>query len=111
MTDSIFKEGGPHKIRRTGHDQYSMNISIPEDADGRVARECPNDFCSPGYFKVTQGTGITEGHDQAFALIVGTLPTQMILRRVSKFGMQKICSCKKLTEALKKCYKMPLSRK
>ena len=66
MTDSIFKEGGSHKIRRTGHDQYSMSISIPEDADGRVARECPTDSCSPGYFKVTPGTGITVGHNKAF---------------------------------------------
>jgi len=32
---------------------------MPRDEDGRIARECPNSLCSPGYFKVTPGTGIT----------------------------------------------------
>lgn len=43
-----------------------MQISLPRDTDGRVARECPSDSCSPGYFKVKLGTGITEGQQAAF---------------------------------------------
>src|SRR3990172_308942 len=66
MSDKLFREGGPHNIRRTGPDQYSMNVSLPKDDDGRTARECPNEECSPGYFKVKGGTGITEGQEVAY---------------------------------------------
>lgn len=66
MTNKIFKEGGPHNIQRTGSDEYTMNVSIPKDADGTTARECPNDECSPGYFKVKGGTGITDGQEVAY---------------------------------------------
>lgn len=43
-----------------------MTITIPADADGRIARKCPSDDCSPGYFKVKPGTGITVNHQIAF---------------------------------------------
>jgi hypothetical protein len=66
MSNELFREGGPYKIKKIGRDQYSMNIQIPEDADGRIARECPENNCSPGYFKVKSGTGITENHKEAF---------------------------------------------
>ena len=66
MSKSLFNEGGPHRIKNLGNDQYSMSITIPKDEDGRVARECPNTECSPGYFKVTPGTGITGGQDIAY---------------------------------------------
>jgi hypothetical protein len=66
MSFELFKEGGPLKAKRIGQDQYSMSISIPKDADGRTARECPNQDCSPGYFKVTPGTGITGGQTIAY---------------------------------------------
>ncbi len=36
-----------------------MSVSLPKDRDGRTARECPNDDCSPGFFKVKPGTGLT----------------------------------------------------
>ena len=62
----IFEKGGPHKIKKTGADEFSLTISIPADADGRMARECSNAECSPGYFKVMPGTGITEGHELAY---------------------------------------------
>ena len=58
MSFELFQEGGPLKAKKTGSDQYSMSVSIPKDEDGRVARECPNQECSPSYFKVTPGTGI-----------------------------------------------------
>lgn len=66
MSSRIFREGGPHRIKRLRGDEYSMTVSIPKDRDGRMARECPNGECSPGYFKVTPGTGITDGHVLAF---------------------------------------------
>lgn len=60
MGDRIFREGGPHQIKRQQDGDYSMTVSIPKDSDGRMARECPNGECSPGYFKVTPCTGITD---------------------------------------------------
>lgn len=66
MTRDLFKRGGQHNIRKTGTDKYSFEISMPNDEHGRVARECPQDDCSPGYFKVKGGTGITEDHVEAF---------------------------------------------
>ncbi|PKN62611.1 MAG: hypothetical protein CVU57_23470 [Deltaproteobacteria bacterium HGW-Deltaproteobacteria-15] len=65
MRTRIFREGGPYGVKKTGPDQYTMSISIPSDEDGRTARECPNDDCSPGYFKVKGGTGI-KGQEIAF---------------------------------------------
>ena len=66
MPFELFQEGGPLRAKRTGKDQYSMSVSIPKDEDGRVARECPNHECSPGYFKVKLGTGITNGQTVAY---------------------------------------------
>jgi hypothetical protein len=66
MRNTLFRECGPHRIRQTGVDSYEMRVSIPTDEEGRTARECPDGTCSPGYFKVKGGTGITEGQEIAF---------------------------------------------
>lgn len=66
MTKRLFREGGPHNIKSLGNDQYQMSITMPKDDEGRVARECPNSLCSPAYFKVTPGTGITGGQDVVY---------------------------------------------
>lgn len=66
MSDSLFRPGGPHNIRRTGRDTYSMSVALPVDSDGLSGRECPTNACSPAYFKVKIGTGITEGQAEAF---------------------------------------------
>jgi len=66
MSNKIFKEGGPYRIKKVGKDEYSLSIDLPIDEDGRIARVCPNNSCSPGYFKVKPGTGITENHSKAF---------------------------------------------
>ena len=66
MSFEMFQEGGPLKAKRVGQDQYSLSVSIPKDEDGRSARDCPNQNCSPGYFKVTPGTGITSGQAVAY---------------------------------------------
>lgn len=66
MSFEIFQQGGPLNAKRVGQDRYSMSISLPKDTDGRVARACPTADCSPGYFKVTPGTGITGGQTVAY---------------------------------------------
>lgn len=66
MSHSLLQEGGPYKIQKTGTDQYTMKIPIPNDSGGRVGRECPRPECSPGYFRVKLGTGITEGQQVAY---------------------------------------------
>jgi hypothetical protein len=65
--ERLFREGGPHRIRRTAHDRYEIQITVPLDADGLVGRECPEGECSPAYFKVKLGTGVTgDAYNKAF---------------------------------------------
>jgi len=66
MANDLFEEGGPLNVKRTGKDRYEMRINIPADEDGMIGRECPKEDCSPGYFKVKLGTGITENQETAF---------------------------------------------
>lgn len=66
MTDELFRRGGPHNIRKTGRDQYTMQIKLPTDAVGMTARECTDTACSPGSFKIKYGTGLTEEQAEAF---------------------------------------------
>lgn len=66
MSDDLFQEGGPHRIRRTGRDRYEMSISLPPDQHGMVGRECSREGCSPAYFKVKPGTGITGEQEIAY---------------------------------------------
>ena len=66
MTRRLVSEGGPHQIKSLGNDQYKMSFTIPTDEDGRMARQCPVANCSPGYFKIKPGTGITGGQVSAY---------------------------------------------
>lgn len=66
MNRRLFRPGGSLNISDMGGDQYRATINLPRDADGRIARECPDASCSPGYFKVKPGTGITGGQVSAF---------------------------------------------
>jgi len=66
MKDSLFREGGPYSIRRTGPEEHSLSIPIPADECGRIARTCPSDSCSPGYFRVKPGTGLLEKAGQSY---------------------------------------------
>lgn len=66
MAQNLFNDGGPHEIKRTGPDEYQMRVRIPVDADGLVGRECKNLSCSPGFFKVKVGTGITSGQVEVY---------------------------------------------
>jgi transcription elongation factor Elf1 len=63
MADSIFEEGGPHRIKHTGNDHFTMNISMPNDEDGMIGRECSSTDCQPAYFKVKPGTGLKDQKD------------------------------------------------
>jgi len=63
---NLLSEGGPRQIRSLGNDQYHMSFTIPTDEDRRIARQCPMESCSPGYFKVKSGTGITGGQVSAY---------------------------------------------
>jgi hypothetical protein len=65
MSHKLFRPGGPVDIEDLGSDQFRASITLPRDEDGRMARECPDEDCSPGTFKVKPGTGITG--DQALA--------------------------------------------
>lgn len=66
MSDSIFQEGGPLNVERTGSDAYRMSIHLYPDEQGMIARACTDGQCSPGYFKVKPGTGITQGQKVAY---------------------------------------------
>lgn len=63
MGGELFEEGGPHQIKRTGPDRHEFKISIPLGEDKMVGRDCPEDVCSPGYFRIKLGTGLTEQSD------------------------------------------------
>lgn len=65
MTRDYFRQGGPFNVRRTG-DRLQMDVPIEGDEDGRVARQCPDGSCSPGYFKIRYGTGITDEQEFAY---------------------------------------------
>jgi hypothetical protein len=66
MIGGLFTEGGENNLRRTGPNEYKMKIKIPTDSQGMIGRKCPDSRCSPAYFKVKPGTGITEGQTQAY---------------------------------------------
>ncbi len=66
MSEELFRQGGPLKSKRTGRDTHEFRIDVPTDEVGMVGRECTNENCSPGYFKVKPGTGITDGQTIAY---------------------------------------------
>ena len=66
MSDSYFEEGGPFDLRHTGQDEITMNLPIPADSYGMLARECTDQTCVPGYFKVKPGTGIIGDQQVAY---------------------------------------------
>jgi hypothetical protein len=62
----ILQEGGEFNIKRTGPDEYQFSLHISRDEDGMISRECTIESCSPGYFKVKPGTGITKDQNIAY---------------------------------------------
>lgn len=66
MTRKLFQSGGPLNFEDLGNDQFRASITLPRDEDGRLARECSDEACSPGTFKVRPGTGITSGQTVAY---------------------------------------------
>jgi len=66
LGEDFLAEGGPLEAERTGPHEYMMKVGIPAGNDGMVARECHNTTCSPGYFKIMLGTGVTEAQEKAY---------------------------------------------
>lgn len=66
MSDSYFEEGGPFDLRKSGPDEISLSVPIPADRYGMVARECTDEACVPGYFKVKPGTGVVGDQQVAY---------------------------------------------
>ncbi|MBX3332358.1 MAG: hypothetical protein KF722_18305 [Nitrospira sp.] len=66
MNGTLFPEGGPNRVKSLENNQYKMSFTIPTDEDGRMGRQCPIKTCSPGYFKVKPGTGVTGGQVAAY---------------------------------------------
>jgi len=66
MDDELFDEVGPLHAKRIGQDKYVMHVELPPDESGMVGRECTDEDCSPGYFKVKPGTGITQGQTVSY---------------------------------------------
>lgn len=66
MSDDLFKEGGPLNVRKTGPHQFRFSIPLPSGENKRLGRECPDVSCSPRYFKVKMGTGITANQIRAY---------------------------------------------
>ncbi|MBC7264032.1 MAG: hypothetical protein H5T64_06690 [Chloroflexi bacterium] len=89
---SIFEEGGPLGGRRVGPNRYEFRVKIPLDADGMVGRECPDQTCSPGYFKVKPGTGITQGQSIAYCPYCrhGDSPSEFLTKAQQKYVLQLV---------------------
>jgi len=66
MSDSYFDEGGPFHLKRSGPDEITMRLPVDRDSTGMIARECTDNDCAPGYFKVKPGTGITSEQETAY---------------------------------------------
>lgn len=88
MSFGIFKQGGPHKIRRTGPHQHEFSISLPADRDGRVARKCPDHSCSPGDFKVKPRPNIVNSKEVAFCPYCGkeSSPNEFITQEQLRYA-------------------------
>lgn len=66
MSDTYFEEGGPFDLRHSGRDNVTMSVPIPTDDYGMLARECTDESCVPGYFKVKPGTGVVGEQQVAY---------------------------------------------
>lgn len=108
MSNQIFREGGPHHIKRVGHDKYRMTVTIPKDEDGRVARKCPDGECSPGYFTVKTGTGILDGQDVAYCPYCrrSADPSDFTTREQVRYATD--LALKEAHEGFNRCSAMPL---
>ena len=61
-----YPDGDPHRIRRTGPEDYEMSVALPLDSEGMLGRECPDPTCSPAYFKIKPGTGVMGTQTEAY---------------------------------------------
>ena len=81
MGDELFREGGPHNIKRKRDGKYEMSVGIPKGSDDMTARQCPEASCLPGYFRVKGGMDTAE---DGFARTVAATATSVtFIRRTS----------------------------
>ncbi len=67
MKHELLSRGGRYNVRRTGRDEYTMDLPMPSDEQGMTARECPEPACAPGHFKIVFGTGIDDpNYDECY---------------------------------------------
>ena len=66
MTHDYFRTGGPNKVKRMDPNHIKMSVPVETDEHERVARSCPKDDCSPGYFKIRYGTGILTPQEEVY---------------------------------------------
>jgi len=52
---TLIRNGGRFNARNYGNGKVTLTIPNPPDRDGRLARMCPRNHCSPGYFKIRPG--------------------------------------------------------
>lgn len=57
---------GISKITKTGTNEEVWSVIIPVDTSGRLARECPVEDCSPGYFKIKPTESLTKNSHSLF---------------------------------------------
>lgn len=94
MSDSYFEDGGPFDLRHSGQDEITMNLPIPTDSYGMLARECTDQTCVPGYFKVKPGTGITGDQQIAYCPYCrrGAPPSDFLTKAQRQYAMDAVMS-------------------
>jgi hypothetical protein len=94
MSDSYFHDGGPFDLRHSGQDEITMNLPIPTDSYGMLARECADETCVPGYFKVKPGTGIVGEQQIAYCPYCrqGAPPPDFLTKAQRQYAIDAVMS-------------------
>ncbi len=71
-----------------------MNLPIPTDSYGMLARECTDQTCVPGYFKVKPGTGIIGDQQIAYCPYCrrGAPPTDFLTKAQRQYAIDAAMS-------------------
>ena len=94
MSDSYFQDGGPFDLKHSGQDEITMSVPIPTDSYGMLARECTDETCIPGYFKVKPGTGIVGEQQVAHCPYCrrGAPPTDFLTKAQRQYATDALMS-------------------
>lgn len=66
MWNNHFGRGGSFHAPVGSAGSHEMSIPLHPDSQGMVGRECPSRHCSPGYFKVNPGSGLSKTQESVF---------------------------------------------